>query len=70
MSFFTSRTVSRTLNQGGPAIGRRRFSDEQIREIRRRAAAGSKFSVLGREFGVTGDYIKSMANGTAYADVF
>lgn len=41
---------------------RRKLSDPQVQEIKRRAAQGENFTHLGREFGVSPSYV-SMLNG-------
>ena len=47
----------------------RRFSDEQILEIRQRGAAGERQAALGAEFGCTQQMISQIVNGRNYADV-
>jgi hypothetical protein len=47
----------------------RRFSVEQIREIRRRSEAGESRASLGREFKVNPSVITDIALGKAYKDV-
>lgn len=41
--------------------GRRKLSDAQVEEIRARAAAGEGLRALGRQYGVTGQYVWMLA---------
>ena len=47
----------------------RRFTDEQVREIRRRKRAGELQPVLAREYGVSQPAISLLVRGLTYAHV-
>ena len=47
----------------------RRFSDEDVREIRNRAALGASARALGAEYGVHHSTIQSIVSRKTYADV-
>jgi hypothetical protein len=48
-----ARGRKNTPNRVGERNGRHKFTEEQVREIRRRAATGETNSALGRELGVS-----------------
>jgi hypothetical protein len=46
-----------------------RFTDEQVREIRRLGAEGEKRAVIGRQFGITEDAVRKIVSRYSYSHV-
>lgn len=56
------KSSGRSANCGSP----RKLSDDQVREVRTRLAAGEAGSLLAKEFGVNKAQVSRIKNGTSY----
>ena len=64
-----TRKILAEKSRGRANTACRKFSPEQVREIRERVASGEGVRAVGRAYGVNHAVIQSIVSGKTYADV-